>query len=127
MRLTKPLPATTAAALPKPSPWIVELAIGQGQIPNPYAMPPPQTYCSAMTGTLPMVDGLAVPYSCWQAHVESKPKLGDTQIGLLGDFNLGRVWTVTEVMFTANPKTGPNQPTFRLTSRKIIALERAWE
>jgi hypothetical protein len=130
-RLTKPLPATTAVALPKPSPassaWIVELAIGQGQVPNPYALPPPKTYCSAMMGTLPMVDGLAVPFSCWEAHVESKPKLGDTQIGLLGDFNPGRVWTVTEIMFTANPKTGPNQPPFKLTGRRVIALEKVWQ
>jgi hypothetical protein len=52
LRLTKPLPPATPVALAKPSPWIVELAIGQGQIPNPYAMPPPKTYCSAMTGII---------------------------------------------------------------------------
>lgn len=127
MRLTKPLPATSAAAPPAPSPWIVELAIGQGQVPGPYAMPPPKTYCSRLTGTMPAVDGLGVPYLCWEANVESKPKLGDTQIGLLGDFKSGRVWTVTEVTFTANPNAGPNQPPFKLTGKKTIALEKVWE
>jgi hypothetical protein len=127
MRLTKPLPAASAAPLPAPSPWIVELAIGQGQIPGPYAMPPPKTSCSTVTGTMPIVDGLAAPYLCWEANVESKPKLGDTQIGLLGDFNPGRVWTVTEIMFAANPNAGPKQPPFKLTGRKIIALEKVWE
>jgi hypothetical protein len=125
MRLTKPLPAANVAA--SPAPWIVELAIGQGQVPGPYAMPPPKTYCSPLTGTMPLVDGLAVPYACWEAHVESKPQLGDTQIGLLGDFNSGKVWTVTEVTFVANPKAGPNQPPFKLTGRKTIALEKIWE
>jgi hypothetical protein len=125
MRLTKPLPAANVAA--SPAPWIVELAIGQGQVPAPYAMPPPKTYCSPLTGTMPLVDGLAVPYACWEAHVESKPQLGDTQIGLLGDFNSGKVWTVTEVTFVANPKAGPNQPPFKLTGRKTIALEKIWE
>jgi hypothetical protein len=90
-------------------------------------MPPPKTYCSPLTGTLPLVDGLAVPYVCWEAHVESQPKLGDTQIGLLGDFKPGKVWTVTEVTFIANPAAGPNQPPFKLTGRKIIALETIWE
>ena len=127
VRLTKPLPATSAVALPPSSPWIVELAIGQNQVPGPYAMPPPKTFCSPITGTTAVVEGLAVPYQCWEANIESKPKLGDTQIGLLGDFNPGRVWTVTEIMFKANPKTGPNQPPFELTGRKTIALERIWE
>ena len=76
-----------------------------------------------------MVDGLALPYLCWEANVESKPKLGDTQIGLLSDFNVigGRVWTVTEISFVANPNTAPNQPPFKLTQRKIIALEKVWQ
>jgi len=128
VRLTKPLPAASAVSLPAPSsPWIVELAIGQNQVPGPYAMPPPKTYCSTVTGTVPSVDGLAVPYLCWEANVESKPKLGDTQIGLLGDFNPGRIWTVTEITFAVNGKTGPNQPPFKLTGRKTIALERIWQ
>ena len=127
MRLTKPLPTTNAAAPSAPSPWIVELAIGQGQVPGPYAMPPPKTYCSRLTGTMPAVDGLGVPYSCWEAHVESKPELGDMQIGLLGDFKPGRVWTVTEVTFALKPNPVPNQPPFKLTGRTTIALERVWE
>jgi hypothetical protein len=125
MRLTKPLPS--ASVVTSPAPWIVQLAIGQGQVPGPYAMPPPKTYCSTLTGTMPVVDGLAVPYLCWEAHVESQPKLGDTQIGLLGDFAPAKVWTVTEVTFVANPKAGPNQPPFKLTGRKTIALEKIWE
>jgi hypothetical protein len=127
MKLIKPLPAASAVTPSKPSPWIVELAIGQGQAPGPYAMPPPKTYCSPLTGTLPLVDGLVIPYSCWEAHVESKPKLGDTQIGLLADFKPGAVWTVTEVTFAMNPKAGPNQPPFKLTGKKAIALEKVWE
>src|ERR1700736_4291497 len=35
LRSTKPLPATSAVALPPPSPWMVELAIGQNQVPGP--------------------------------------------------------------------------------------------
>ena len=127
LRLTKPLPAAGALASPSPAPWIVQLAIGQNQVPGPYAMPPPKTYCSPLTGTMPVVDGAGVPYLCWEANVESKPKLGDTQIGLLGDFNSGKVWTVTEVTFVANPNTAPNQPPFKLTGRRTIALEKIWE
>jgi hypothetical protein len=129
MRLTKPLPAVVPASSAQPSPWIVQLAVGQGPESGPYAMPPRKTYCSAVTGTMPMVDGLALPYLCWEANVESKPKLGDTQIGLLSDFNVigGRVWTVTEISFVANPNTAPNQPPFKLTQRKIIALEKVWQ
>ena len=134
MRLTKPLPSANtvvpaSSPQPSPSPWIVELAIGQGPQSGPYAMPPRKTYCSAVTGTMPMVDGLALPYLCWEANVESKPKLGDTQIGLLSDFNVigGRVWTVTEISFVANPNTAPSQPPFKLTERKIIALEKVWQ
>ncbi len=131
MRLTKPLPAADAAPPPAlyalPSPWIVELAIGQGQVPGPYAMPPSKTYCSRLTGTMPAVDGWGVPYLCWEAKVESKPRLGDTQIGLLGDFKPGRVWTVTEVTFAANPSAGSDQPPFKLTGRKTSALEKVWK
>jgi hypothetical protein len=127
VRLSKPLPAVPAATPPPPSPWMVELAIGQGQVPGPYALPPPKTFCERMTGTMAVVDGLAVPFSCWEANVESKPKLGDTQIGLLGDFNPGPVWTVTEVTFVVNQRPAPNQPPFKLTGRKIIALEKVWE
>jgi hypothetical protein len=127
LRLTKPLPAASAIASPSPAPWIVQLAIGENQVPGPYAMPPPKTYCSPLTGTMPIVDGLAVPYLCWEANVESKPKLGDTQIGLLDDFSVGKVWTVTELTFVVNPKPGPNQPPFKLTGRKTIALEKIWE
>ena len=102
--------------------------VGQGPESGPYAMPPHKTYCSAATGTMPMVDGLALPYLCWEANVESKAKLGDTQIGLLGDFNIiGRIWTVTEVSFLVNPKPGAHQPPFKMTERKIVALEKVWE
>ena len=125
LRLTKPLPPPDNN--PKPAPWIVELAIGQNQVPGPFAMPPPKTYCSALTGTIPVVDGVGVPYSCWEANVESQPKLGDTQIGLLGDFSSGKVWTVTEVTFVANRAVGANQPPFKLTGRRTIALEKIWE
>ncbi|HLX37768.1 MAG TPA: hypothetical protein VKR29_08200 [Candidatus Binataceae bacterium] len=129
MRLTKPLPAIVPTSTKQPSPWIVQLAVGQGPESGPYAMPPHKTYCSALTGTLPMVDGLALPYACWEANVESKPKLGDTQMGLLGDFNktYAHVWTVTEISFIANPNTGKNQPPFKLTDRKTIALEKIWD
>ena len=127
LHLTKPLPATTVATPSTPSPWIVELAIGQGQVPGPYAMPPPKTYCSPLTGTMPAVDGPAVRYSCWEANVESKPQLGDTQIGLLDDFKPGKVWTVTEVMFAINPHAGANQPPFKLTGKRTIALEKVWQ
>jgi hypothetical protein len=127
MRLTKPLPSASPVASSRLSPWIVELAIGQGQVPGPYAMPPPKTFCSALTGTMPAVDGLAVPYSCWEVNVESKPELGDMQIGLLDDFKPGRVWTVTQVTFVVNPKPAPNQPPFKLTGKKTIALERIWQ
>ncbi len=106
---------------------MVQLAIGQGQVPGPYAMPPPKTYCSRMTGTMAMVDGQPVPFSCWEAHVESQPKLGDTQFGLLDDFNPGKVWTVTEVTFAIDPKPAPNQPPFKLIGKKTIALEKVWE
>lgn len=132
MRLTKPLPAASAivpTSSGQPSPWIVQLAIGQGPESGPYAMPPHKTYCSAATGTMPMINGLALPYECWEANVESKPKLGDTQIGLLGDFNIlyKDIWTVTEISFIANPSYGKNQPPFKQTDRKIIALEKVWE
>jgi hypothetical protein len=129
MRLTKPLPTVASTSSSQPSPWIVQLAVGQGPESGPYAMPPHKTYCSAATGTLPIVDGLALPYLCWEANVESKPKLGDTQIGLLGDFNkiYAHVWTVTEISFVANPNTAPSEPPFKLTDRKIIALEKVWE
>jgi hypothetical protein len=127
LKLTKPLPAPDKFTPPTPSPWIVELAIGQGQVPGPYAMPPPKTYCSRMTGTMAVVDGQPVPFSCWEAHVESQPKLGDTQIGLLGDFKPGRVWTVTEVTFAIDPKPAPGQPPFKLTGKRTIALEKVWE
>jgi hypothetical protein len=130
MRLTKPLPAVMPASSQQQlSPWIVQLAVGQGPESGPYAMPPRKTYCSKLTGTMPMVDGLALPYLCWEANVTSKPKLGDTQMGLLGDFNkiYAKVWTVTEVSFVANPNTGANQPPFKLTDRKIIALDKIWD
>jgi hypothetical protein len=126
LRLTKPLPPTNGVALPPPSPWMVVLAIGGGQVPGPYAMPPPKTFCSALTGTSPIVDGLAVPFLCWEVNVQSKPKLGDTQIGLLGDFSPGKIWTVTEVYFVKNPIPGSKQP-FKLTEKKTIALERVWQ
>ncbi len=106
---------------------MVQLAIGQGQVPGPYAMPPPKTYCSRMTGTMAMVDGQPVPFSCWEAHVESQPKLGDTQFGLLDDFKPGKVWTVTEVTFAIDPKPAPNQASFKLIGKKTIALEKVWE
>ena len=127
LHLTQPLPKPDAYTPPAPSPWIVQLAIGQGQVPGPYAMPPPKTYCSRLTGTMPVVEGLAVPFSCWEAHVESKPRLGDTQIGLLDDFKPGRIWTVTEITFEVDPKPPPNQPPFKLTGKKTIALEKVWE
>ena len=127
LRLTQPLPATGAGAPTKPAPWIVELAIGQNQVPGPYAMPPPRTYCSPLTGTMPVVDGQGIPYSCWEANVESQPKMGDTQIGLLGDFKAGKVWTVTEVTFIVDAKPAPNQPPFKLTGRKLLAPEKGWQ
>ncbi len=127
LRLTKPLPPPDAHTSSAPSPWMVQLAIGQGQVPGPYAMPPPMTYCSRMTGTMAMVDGQPVPFSCWEAHVESQPKLGDTQIGLLDDFKPGPIWTVTEVTFVLDPKPAPNQAPFKLTGKKTIALEKVWE
>lgn len=127
LKLTKPLPPPDAHTPSPPSPWMVQLAIGQGQVPGPYAMPPPKTYCSRMTGTMAMVDGQPVPFSCWQAHVESQPKLGDTQFGLLDDFRPGKVWTVTEVTFAIDPKPAPNQPPFKLIGKKTIALEKVWE
>lgn len=127
LRLTNPLPTSIAGASPTTSPWVVELAIGQNQIPGPYAMPPPKTYCSTVAGTMPIVDGVALPYLCWETNVESKPKLGDTQLGLLGDFTPGKVWTVTVIKFVANPRSGPNQPPFKRTGRRPIALEKVWE
>ncbi len=127
LKLTKPLPAPDAHRPATPSPWIVQLAIGQGQVPGPYGLPPPKTYCSRLTGTMPFVTGLAIPFSCWQAHVESQPKLGDTQVGLLDDFKPGAVWTVTEVRFAVDPKPAPNQPPFKLMSKKTIALEKVWQ
>jgi hypothetical protein len=126
LRLTQALPPTSGVALPPPSPWMVVLAIGGGQVPGPYAMPPPKTFCSVLTGTSPVVDGQAVPFLCWEENVESKPKLGDTQIGLLGDFSPGKIWTVTEVYFVKNPIPGSKQP-FKLTEKKTIALDRVWE
>jgi len=126
LKLTRPLP--TQGSSPRgASPWIVELAIGQGQAPGPYAMPPPKTFCSRMTGTMAVVDGQPVPFSCWQAHVESRPKLGDTQFGLLDDFKPSRIWTVTEVTFAIEPKPAPNQPPFKLISKTTVALEKVWE
>ena len=125
LQLTKPLPMPDAHLAASPL-WIVQLAIGQGQIPGPYAMPPPKTYCSRLTGTMPFVDGLAIPFSCWQANVESQPKLGDTQIGLLDDFKPGPVWTVTEVTFVVDRKPPPNQPPFKLTGKRTVALEKVW-
>lgn len=128
MRLTKPLPAVVPTSSGQPSPWIVQVAVGQGPEAGPYAMPPHKTYCSAATGTMPIVEDLALPYLCWEANVESKPKLGDTQMGLLGDFNMiGHVWTVTKISFIANPNSGPNQPPFKMTDRKLVALEKVWE
>jgi hypothetical protein len=127
LKLTKPLPAPEAYKPATPSPWIVQLAIGQGQVTGPYAMPPPKTYCSRFTGTMPFVHGMAIPFSCWEAQVESQPKLGDTQIGLLDDFKPGAVWTVTEVTYVIDPKPIPNQPPFKLTGKKTIALEKVWD
>lgn len=127
LKLTKPLPAPDVHQPATPSPWIVQLAIGQGQIPGPYGLPPPNTYCSRLTGTMPFVEGLAIPFSCWQAHVESQPKLGDTQIGLLDDIKPGPVWTATEVTFVVDPTPAPNRPPFKLTGKKIIAFQKVWE
>ena len=127
MRLTKPIPAVVPASSQQPAPWIVQLAVGQGPESGPYAMPPRKTYCSPLTGTIPIVDGLALPYVCWEANVESKPKLGDTQVGLVADFNPAKVWTVTAISFVTNPKPGNNQPPFKLTERRIFALEKVWE
>lgn len=126
MKLTRPLPKTSIAPT-QPAPWIVQLAIGQGQIHEPAAMPPPTTYCVASTGTMPVIEGQPVRYSCWQHGVESKANLGDTQFGLLDDFTRGQVWTVTEVSFTVEQHPQPNQPPFKLTEKKTIALERVWE
>ena len=106
---------------------MVQLAIGQGQVPGPYAMPPPKTYCSPLTGTMAMVDGLAVPFSCWQAHVESQPKLGDTQFGLLDDFKPGKVWTVTEVTFVDRTRSRPESTAIQAHRQKTIALEKIWD
>ena len=127
LKLTKPLPAPDLHPPATPSAWIVQLAIGQGQVPGPYAMPPPKTYCSKFTGTMPFVDGLAIPFSCWEANVESQPKLGDTQIGLLDDFKPGPAWTVTEVTFVVVNPPVANQPPFKLTGKRTIALEKVWE
>jgi hypothetical protein len=126
MRLTRPLPAVRPSAW-APAPWIVELAMGQGQQPQPYAMPPPKTWCVASTGTVPVIDNHPVRYSCWQHGVESRPSLGDTQIGLLDDFKPGNVWTVSEVSFKVEQHPLPNQPPFKLVEKKTIALERVWE
>ena len=90
-------------------------------------MPPPKTYCVASTGTVPVIDDQPVRYSCWQHAVQSKPNLGDTQIGLLDDFKPGPVWTVTEVSFKAEQKPSPDQPPFKLVQKRTIALERVWK
>jgi hypothetical protein len=127
MKLTRPLPASQGAGSQPPAPWIVELTIGQGQIPEPYTMPPPKTYCVASTGTVPVIQDQPVRYSCWQHGVESRPNLGDTQIGLLDDFKPGSVWTVSEVFFKVEQIPLPNQPPFKLVEKKTIALERVWE
>jgi hypothetical protein len=127
VRLTKHLPSTSGVGLPPPSPWIVELAIGQGQIPGPFAMPSPRVYCVAMTGTVPVIDGQPVRYSCWEDKVDSKAKLGDTQIGLLGDFNHGRIWTVTEVSYKVGLDPVPNQPPYKQIEKSTVALEQVWE
>ena len=126
LKLTKSLPPPDKFP-PGPSPWMVELAIGEGQVPGPYAMPPPKTYCSRMTGTMAVVDGQPIPFSCWEAHVDSQPKLGDTQIGLLGDFKPGPIWTVTEVTFAVDFRPPPNRPPFKPTSKRTVALEKVWQ
>ena len=61
LKLTTAASAPRANFRPAPSPWMVELAIGEGQVPGPYAMPPPKTYCSRMTGTMAVVEGQPVP------------------------------------------------------------------
>lgn len=132
VRLTKRLPSTSGVVLPPPSVWIVQLAIGQDQIRGPFAMPPPKVYCSAMTGTVPVIDGLPVRYSCWEDKVESKAKLGDTQIGLFGDFQSGdfqrgRIWTVTEVSYKVSIDPVPNEPPYKDIEKKTVALEQVWE
>src|SRR5260370_23614289 len=93
--------------MPAPKPWMVELAWGQNQIPGPIALPSTRTVCIASTGTVAVVDGEPVRYSCWQPGVEAKRHLGDSQYGLLGDFTPGAVWTVTAVKFKVEPNPAP--------------------
>ena len=106
VKLTKPLPKPSSDEPPNPRPWLVKLADG--------------TSCEIETGTISMVDGIALPYDCSDSH-ECNDSGCPYMTGLAEHFQAGKVWTATKVAFSSNDKGT------RLISRKRVPVAAVWK
>jgi hypothetical protein len=105
LKLTKPLPKASSQGSTRPRPWLVKLAGG--------------TTCDILTGTIPFVAGLEVPYGCsdsQQCGDQGCPRM----TGLTDKFNQGKVWMADKVTFKSSAHG------LELISRKPVAVSAVW-
>lgn len=118
IELTAPLKAAPAKSVSKSKPnrelplepWLVELRDG--------------TRCGRMTGTLAVIDDEPVAFGCWKPTRKGTAHKGP-DVGLLGDFSKGKLWTATEVVYEFAPSRNGGPP-FRLLKRKRVAVRTVW-
>lgn len=118
MELTAPLKTAPAESIsksrpnrkPQLEPWLIELGDG--------------TRCGRMTGTLAVIDNEPVAFGCWKPTRKVEAHKGP-EIGLLGDFSRGKLWTVTEVVYEFAPSRN-GRPPFKLLKRKRVAVKAVW-
>lgn len=106
VKLTKPLPKPSSNEPPDARPWLVKLEDG--------------SICEIETGTISMVDNIAIPYDC----SDSKP-CNDSgcpyMTGLAEHFNRGKVWTATKIAYSSDANG------LKMLSRKRVSVAAAWK
>jgi len=114
LKLTKPLPVSNSDSTHPMflsqynNGWIIKLADG--------------SFCRPYTGSLPIVNQVAVKYSCSDSSNCSNNGNCPYMTGLLDSITTGKVWTATKIFYSVFPGTG-----IQIQRTQSVAITTVWQ
>ncbi len=106
VKLTKPLPKPSSNEPLDARPWLLKLEDG--------------TICEVGTGTISMVNNIAIPYDCSDSKQCSDSGC-PYMTGLAERFSRGKVWTATKIAYSSDAKG------LKMLSRKRVSVAAVWK